>query len=735
MGAAHTDRPSDLAAAGLEAVLAAQSSKHPGERGDRIAAAVVAADELHEGQLRRSGDPYISHPLQVAELVADWGLDEASIVAALLHDVVEDTHATLDDIRALFAEDPGFADEVARLVDGLTKLDGLKLGGVAGAPQRAAAQTLSKLLLAMADDVRVLVIKLADRLHNVRTLDALPAAKAARIARETMDVYAPLAHRMGIGHVSSELEDRCFAVLWPERYAELSELVRQRVGRREQWMGAVQDEIGAMLSEAGLPAAVSSRGKHLWSVYEKMVNKGRELDQIFDLVGVRVMVDTVAQCYSALGVIHSLYQPVPSRLKDFISSPKHNLYQSLHTTVIAPNGAPVEVQIRTVEMHHRSEWGVAAHWRYKDDAGNDRLELAPDWLRQLGELGDGGEPDPAAFLEQLRRDLTAEEIYCFTPDGDVVALPSDATPVDFAYAIHTEVGHTCQGARINGRMVPLSHTLSSGDRVEIITGRLGGPNPDWLRFAVSARARARIRQFAARSRRARAAEDGRVALVEAMSEAGVPVRIQRLDGIEDAAAQLGHPSSESLLAAVGERKVPAEQVARRLIERTAAPPARPGRKRRHKRLVRSWRVNVEGLDGVAVRLARCCNPVPGDQIAGYLSGGLAGRRVVVHRESCEEAVRGHVGQQPLEVAWVGDGGAALAVIEVEALDRAGLLADQSRSITDAGGNIQSSATSTGRDMVARARFEVLVSGSEGVDVILAALRALPGVYTAVRAAS
>jgi GTP pyrophosphokinase len=710
----------------------------------RLRTAGWFAAHAHHGQRRRSGEPYITHPLAVAGLVASWGMDDASIAAALCHDVVEDTPATLDDLKGVFGGDDTdrlFGLEVAVLVDGLTKLDGLKLGGVAGAADdAAAAATLCKFLLAMAEDVRVLVVKLADRLHNVRTLDALPGPKASRIARETMDVYAPLAHRLGIAHVAGELEDRCFAVLFPTRYAELETMVAERVADRESWLAEVRDTMSRALHDHGIDAEVAGRTKHLFSVYSKMVVRGRSFDQIYDLVGVRILVDTVADCYAALGVVHTLWPPVPGRIKDWVASPKFNLYQSLHTTVVGPGGTPVEVQIRTHVMHRRAEWGVAAHWRYKGDP--DPVAETPAWLERLkGSLSDVtdatvSEWDATAFLDQLRRELAGDDLFCFTPTGQVLALPAESTPVDFAYAIHTEVGHACSGAKINGRLVPLSTRLTNGDRVEILTGRKG-PNRDWLSFVASARARSRIRQWFARERRAESTTAGRAAISRKLGDLGVPVRFHRLEDDGDLPSSFGYQDHAQLFAAVAENKLSAEQVARRFLERGRPPspevdgtppgPAPVGRRRR--RPPRNA-VVVDALDGVAVRLARCCGPVPGDPIVGRVTS-RGDRAVVVHRAVCHATVDTEPG--PLvDVSWGDDPTGVVVRLAVESHDRAGLLSDVTRAIGLSGGNILASSTATGRDMVARQRFDVELSDPAGVDVVCAAIRKVPGVYSAVR---
>jgi GTP pyrophosphokinase len=711
---------------------------------DLVERAASLAAAAHAGQTRRSGDPYVTHPLEVARIVASWGMDDLTVCAAVLHDVVEDTEVTTAQIHAAFADVDAdgvgdgelFADELVRLVEGLTKLDGLKLVSSAGADERQAAG-LQKLLLAVAADARVLVAKIADRLHNVRTLEHLPEAKARRIARETMDVYAPLAERLGMAQVQAELDDRCFAVLFPLRRAELERQVRDLIGEREEWLAAAVAELQAGLERAGITAEVSGRAKALWSIYEKMVNKGRTLDQIYDLVGVRIVVDDVAACYAALGVVHGLYAPVPGRFKDLIASPRYNLYQSLHTTVSSRTGAPLEVQLRTREMHARAELGVAAHWRYKSGLP----EAAPAWLQRLTQLGeehDGGHLDAGAYLEHLRAELEGDDVLCFTPRGDVVALPAGATPVDFAYAVHTDIGHACLGARVNGRLVGLSKKLHTGDRVEIITGRDGGPNRDWLGFVTSARARGRIRQWFARNQRDARADAGRAALTRALGERGLPARLVRLDGLDALAGELGHPSAASLLVALGAGSLDAHVVAERLAGPGEPATPNPGVGRTDdvtpSKPAESGEVPVlvQGSRGVPVRLARCCHPVPGEPIVGYVTSSSQ-RAVSVHTARCPDAARLAGSHPAVEVAWYEGREGVPVAIAVAALDRTGLLSDVARAISEAGGVIRSSSTAVGRDMVSRQRFEVSIADLSALDAVLARIRSVSGVFSAERA--
>ncbi|HNI35306.1 MAG TPA: bifunctional (p)ppGpp synthetase/guanosine-3',5'-bis(diphosphate) 3'-pyrophosphohydrolase, partial [Microthrixaceae bacterium] len=480
-------------------------SWHPRASLDEIVRAYEVAERAHEGQTRRSGEPYITHPLAVATIVAHFGLDETTIVAALLHDAVEDTNLTLDDLAERFGP------EVASLVDGVTKLDRIHFDSKEA--QQAAA--IRKMLVAMADDIRVLVIKLADRLHNMRTIAALPAEKQEKTAWETMDVYAPLAHRLGMGELKQQLEDLCFAALHPKRYAEIDHMVATRSPEREIYLAQVEEELRTRLAEVRIEAEVTGRPKHMWSIYEKMMLRGKEFDDIHDLVGMRVIVGSEKDCYAALGSIHSIWTPVVGRFKDFIATPKFNLYQSLHTTVVGPQGKAVEVQIRTREMHQRAESGIAAHFAYKE-AARGRAEELPwlnrvvDWQHEMS--------DPVEFLVNLKSDLKQDEVYVFTPKGDVINLPVGATPIDFAYAIHTEVGHRCIGARVAGKLVPLEHKLASGDTVEIFTSKVDGAGPTlaWLDFVATRSAQQRIKQWFNRERREDALDAGRELLAKAL---------------------------------------------------------------------------------------------------------------------------------------------------------------------------------------------------------------------------
>jgi len=709
----------------LAEVVTAYRRRHPKAPVALLRKAYEVAAVAHEGQLRKSGDPYIRHPVAVAAILADLGLDEITLAAALLHDAVEDTSVTLDQVIT------EFGTEVAAMVDGVTKLDRLSFES----REAAQAASMRKMIVAMAKDIRVLLIKLADRLHNMRTLAALPQDKQQRIAQETLEVYAPLAHRLGIADVKWQLEDLSFATLYPKRYAEIEQMVSVRAPERERYLVDVVDVVTARLAELRIDANVTSRPKHSWSIYEKMVVKGRNFDEIYDLVGIRVVVSSVKDCYAALGTIHASWKPVQGRFKDYIAQPKFNLYQSLHTTVMGPEGKPLEVQIRTREMHQRAEIGIAAHWGYKE--GKPQAEVP--WLRRIVEWQEDTD-DPQEFMETLKVDLDPEEVYVFSPKGKVVTLPVGATPIDFAYSIHTEVGHRCIGARVNGRLVPLDSRLASGDTIEVFTSKVegAGPSRDWLKMVVTPRARNKIRQWFSKSRRDEAVANGHEDLVKAMRREGLPVqKLANSQLLIDVAKGLNYADVEALHAAIGENHVSAQSVAQRVakllrggeseeqIPATVGRPLRPSRRE-------DPGVHVEGLDDVLVRLSKCCHPVPGDDIVGYTT---AGRGVSVHRADCANAVAlsTTMGERALEVDWKGGhSGSFVATVEVEALDRPWLLRDVTTVLADHHLNIVSSFTHTGTDRVARLRFDFELGDPGHLDSLLATIKRIDSVYEAYR---
>lgn len=698
---------------------------HPRASTEPIIEAYEVAAEAHRGQTRRSGEPYITHPLAVATICARYGMDETTLVAALLHDAVEDTGVTLEQVEARFGAD------AAAIVDGVTKLERVHFDS----KEAQQAATLRKMLVAMAKDLRVLVIKLADRLHNMRTIAGLPAWKQERTAHETLDIYAPLAHRLGMGDLKQQLEDLCFAALHPKRFAEIDHMVMLRAPERELYLDQVAEQLRVRLKEVKVVAEVTGRPKHLWSIYEKMVVRGKEFDEIFDLVGLRVIVDTIKDCYGALGSIHSLWTPVQGRFKDYIAMPKFNLYQSLHTTVVGPGGKPVEVQIRTREMHGRAEWGVAAHFAYKEGATPDIgwLTRMIDWQQELS--------DPGEFMANLKIDLEQDEVFVFTPNGDVVTLPRGATPVDFAYQIHTEVGHRCIGAKVGGRLVPLDTKLVSGDTVEIFTSKVesAGPSHDWLQFAVTRSAQSKIRQWFSRERRVDALETGREDLSKAMRRAGLPQKVLATTSLDELAKSLNYPNREGLLTAIGEHHLSAESVVGRLTklargvseEREEVLPV-PARQHRRRAPGSSAGVHVEGFDDMLVRIARCCTPVPGDSIMGFVTRG---RGVSVHRTDCANAVSlsGSQRERLIDVEWDdGSAGSFVALVEVKALDRSRLLQDVASTLSDAKVNILAANTVTGGDRVSKMRFEFELGDPSHLETILGRLRGIDSVYDAYR---
>jgi GTP diphosphokinase / guanosine-3',5'-bis(diphosphate) 3'-diphosphatase len=687
--------------------------------------AYEVARDAHRDQVRRSGDPYIAHPLGVALILSDLGLDETTLAAALLHDAVEDTSVTLD------ALEHDFGANVAQIVDGVTKLDRLQFDS----KEAQQAATMRKMLVAMAKDVRVLLIKLADRLHNMRTIASLPEAKQKRIAQETLDIYAPLAHRLGIQDVKWQLEDLAFAVLHPKRYAEIEAMVLQHAGERDAFLQDVITSVRARLDQLHIEADVTGRPKHYWSIYEKMVVRGKEFAEINDLVGVRVIVDSVKDCYGALGSIHALWRPVQGRFKDYIAMPKFNLYQSLHTTVVGPDGRPVEFQIRTLEMHRRAEYGVAAHWGYKEKQSPAEdlvwLQRIVDWQRETD--------DPAEFMQSLKIDLEQDEVFVFTPKGKVITLPTGATPVDFAYAIHTEVGHRCIGARVNGRLIPLDGAMQSGDTCEIFTSKVegAGPSRDWLQFVQTPRARSKIRQWFSRERRVDAIDAGREDLVKAMRREALPV--QKLTGsptLVAIAEQLNYTDLEALYAGIGEGHISAKAVAQRIQrelrggeEQLPTTVARPPRARHRRRAGAG--VHVEGLDDVMVRLSRCCTPVPGDEIMGFVTRG---RGVSVHRTDCANAVSlRNQADRVIDVDWDNDAPGNYTVsVEIEALDRSKLLRDVADVLSEHHVNIISCTSQVQPDRIARLRFEFELADPGHLDSILAAVKRVDSVYDATR---
>lgn len=719
-----------------------------------IERAYAVAEKWHRGQKRKSGDPYITHPLAVATILAELGMDAPTLMAGLLHDTVEDTDYGLETLRK------DFGDSVALLVDGVTKLDRVKFG------EAAQAETVRKMVVAMAKDPRVLVIKLADRLHNMRTMRYLKREKQEKKARETLEIYAPLAHRLGMNTIKWELEDLAFAILYPKMYDEIVRLVAERAPKRDEYLATVIDQVQADLRGARITASVTGRPKHYYSVYQKMIVRGRDFAEIYDLVGIRVLVDTVRDCYAALGTIHARWNPVPGRFKDYIAMPKFNMYQSLHTTVIGPGGKPVELQIRTFDMHRRAEYGIAAHWKYKqravagaskvrtdtpttvrkDDKAGAVNEMA--WLRQLLDW-QKETADPGEFLESLRFDLASNEVFVFTPKGDVIALPAGATPVDFAFAVHTEVGYRTIGARVNGRLVPLESTLENGDTVEVFTSKAenAGPSRDWLGFVKSPRARNKIRAWFSKERREEAIEHGKEAIVRAMRKQGLPIqRILTGDSLVTLAHEMRYPDISSLYAAIGEGHVAAQNIVQKLVQALGgeegatedlaetATPTHDNRRAVRRRAKGDPGVIVKGVEDVWVKLSRCCTPVPGDPIVGFVTRGNG---VSVHRADCVNVEA--LNQQPermIDVEWAATQSSVfLVAIQVEALDRSRLLSDVTRVLSDQHVNILSAAVQTSRDRVAMSRFTFEMGDPKHLGHVLKAVRGVEGVYDVYRVTS
>jgi guanosine-3',5'-bis(diphosphate) 3'-pyrophosphohydrolase len=708
-------------------VIAEVRLHHPGISTDDIQRAFEVAENAHTGQQRKSGEPYITHPVAVAGILAELGLDKATIIAALLHDTVEDTPYNLTQLKN------DFGDEVSSLVDGVTKLDKLTYG------ENAEAETVRKMVVAMSRDIRVLVVKLADRLHNARTWEFVAPESAERKARETIDIYAPLAHRLGMNAVKWELEDLSFKVLEPKKYDEIARLVAERNPMREKMTEEVIKTLTEDLGRDGVEAFVTGRQKHYFSVYQKMRVRGREFNEIYDLVGVRVLVENVRDCYAVLGSIHARWSPVPGRFKDYIAMPKFNLYQSLHTTVIGPNGKALEIQIRTHEMHARAEFGIAAHWKYKkgDKSASETPEML--WLQQLHAWQQETQ-DPSEFLDSLRFDLGSPEVYVFTPKGKVVALPGGSTPVDFAYTVHTEIGNKTVGAKVNGRLIPLETKLNNGDVIEIVTNKnpQAGPSRDWLNFVASPRARNKIKAWFTRERREEAIDAGRESIARQMRKAGLPLqKIFAGQSLLELAHDLRYPDIDSLYAAVGDGHISPAAVIDKLqillgVEDSHPEPTMelPSNETINRRT--SSAIEVEGIDDVVVKLARCCTPVPGDAIMGFVTRGNG---VSVHRTDCVNAedLQKHQGDRVVLVKWLqGAASIFLVKIQVEALDRARLLSDVTRALSDAQVNILNAEVSTSKDRIALSRFTFEMADATHLDSVLAAVRQVEGVYDVYR---
>ena len=702
----------------VQPLLAEVKEHDPNAALSEIERAFEIAKAAHAGQKRKSGEDYITHPVAVSQILAELGLNDQTIIASLLHDTVEDTPYSLTQLRK------DFGDEIANLVDGVTKLDKLTYGPT------AEAETVRKMIVAMSRDIRVLVIKLADRLHNARTWSFVSPESASRKARETLDIYAPLAHRLGMNAIKWELEDLSFEVLEPKKFEEISRLVAERSPSRDALTKEVIETVQSDLSSDAISASVTGRKKHFYSVYQKMVVRGREFNDIYDLVGIRVLVNDVRDCYAVLGSIHARWSPVPGRFKDYIAMPKFNLYQSLHTTVIGPTGKAIEIQIRTYDMHARAEFGIAAHWKYKQ--GNETENTSPEmlWLRQLHEWQKETE-DPSEFLEALRFDLGSPEVFVFTPKGSVIALPGGSTPVDFAYTVHTDVGNRCAGAKVNGRLVPLETKLVNGDVVEVVTNKSesASPSRDWLNFVKSPRARSKIKAWFSKERREEAIDAGRESIARQMRKAGLPLqKIFAGHSLLELAHEMRYPDISALYSAVGDGHVSAASVIEKLIvamgvedshpeaSLESIPTGTPISKRS------SNSIEVEGVGDVLVKLARCCTPVPGDPIMGFVTRGSG---ISVHREDCINAtdLQKFQSDRVVRVKWLAGAASIFLVnIQVEALDRSRLLADVTRALSEQHVNILSASVSTSKDRTAISKFTFEMADATHLDSVLSAVR-------------
>jgi guanosine-3',5'-bis(diphosphate) 3'-pyrophosphohydrolase len=705
---------------------------------ERVHEAFVFACLHHADQRRKTGEDFIIHPVGVAKICAGMRLDTETLCAALLHDTVEDTTASLEEVAQTFGE------EVASLVDGVTKLTGLTFQS----RDEAQAENYRKMMVAMASDIRVILIKLADRLHNMRTIGAMAKQKQIEKARETIDIYAPIAHRLGIHAIKWELEDLAFQTLHPRKYNEIKELVAQQRVERERYINQAGEYLAGELDELGIEAEIAGRAKHFYSIYSKMTKKGREFNEIYDLTALRVIVSSVKDCYGAVGVIHSLWKPLPGRFKDFIAMPKFNMYSSLHTTVIGPEGRPLEIQIRTREMHDLAEFGIAAHWMYKSGAGRAALEGDSDgklkWLRSLVDWQQE-ESDPREFMETLKIDLFEDEVFVFTPKGEVKSLAAGATPLDFAYEIHTDVGHRCVGAKVNGKIVPLSYQLRSGDIVEVLTSkRERGPSRDWLALVKTTRARNKIKAWFKAESRKDTEHSGRELLQDHLRKQGLPA--QKLVGstlLADVIREMGFRKAEDFYIALGAAKVSPKVVVNKIMQRlkegeaadsepTAADDLLHTRRRRSRPTTSSSRfgISVEGVDDVMLRLAKCCRPVPGDPIVGYIS---LGRGITIHREDCPNvAVLRRDPDRFTPVSWEGDADTSFRVeIQVDGWDRHRLLEDMSRTFAEAGINIVEARCTVNHPMV-KNRFVVEVGDTRALDQTITRLRNIDAVFDAYR---
>ena len=708
-------------------------SNHPKADLAIIERAYRVAEHYHEGQTRKSGDPYITHPLAVATILAELGMTEPVLVSALLHDTVEDTEYSLEQLRT------EFGDEVAHMVDGVTKLDKLTYG------ETAKAETIRKMIMATSEEVRVLVIKLADRLHNMRTLGYLRPDKRVRIATETLNIFAPLAHRLGMNTIKWELEDLSFATIEPKVYSEIVDMVAQQAPGRERYLRELIAQFQKLLAESKIDATVYGRPKHYYSIYQKMMVRGRDFKDIYDLIGLRVLVGDIKDCYAVLGVAHAGWKPIPGRFKDYIAGPKFNMYQSLHTTVLGANNEPVEFQIRTHEMHRRAEYGVAAHWKYKADLrdGVTPEEAGLRAMHQLGVMSKETE-DPSEFLDSVLFEINADEIYVFTPNGEVMALPVGATPVDFAFSVHTEVGYRTIGARVNGRLVALSTQLQQGDKVEILTSKAegAGPSRDWLSFVVSSRARQKIRQHFSRERRDVAMEQGKDMLAKDLRRAGVPLqRLLTLENLTAVSNALGYKDVPSLYIAIGEGQLGPQGIIEKLVQlhggedETVDTVSEDVVVKQHRRPISDGaHVLVDGDDSVTAKYAKCCYPLPGDDIVGFVTKGDG---VSVHRRDCSNVPS--LMKEPeriIPVTWSGakEGATFNVTVQIEGIDRARLLSDVSSVLSEQHIDILAVNITTNKQRQFTGKITFESPDPTHLQHVMNLVRRVPGVYDAFRVA-
>jgi len=715
----------------IDKLIRTVRSNHPKSDTSVIQRAYVVAERAHRHQKRQSGEPYVTHPVAVAQILADLGVGPMTVAAALLHDTIEDTDYSIEQLRDEFGE------EVTMLVDGVTKLDKVSYG------DSAQSETVRKMIVAMSKDIRVLVIKLADRLHNARTWGFVSPDSAHRKATETLEIYAPLANRLGIQAIKAELEDLSFGVLKPKLYAEIENLVEQRNPERDALVSDVLAAINIDLRASKIKGEVTGRQKQYYSIYQKMIIRGRNFDDIYDLVGIRVLVGSIRDCYAVLGAVHARWTPIPGRFKDYIATPKFNLYQSLHTTVIGPDGKAVEIQIRTTEMHQRAEFGVAAHWKYKqgdNSSSSDRPLSNMAWLEHISDW-QAETDDPGEFLDSLRFEIGAKEVYVFTPKGRVIGLPSGGTTIDFAYAVHTEIGHRTMGARVNGRLVPLETELVNGDVVEVFTSKNpdAGPSQDWLKFVKSTRARNKIKAWFTKERREEAIEQGKEAISRAMRKQNLPLqKLLSQDSFQQVALQLRYADVASLYAAVGEGHVSTQSVLEKVIATLTEEnqtitaevfPTRPSRAAPTRDSHSG--VTVKDAPDVLVKLAKCCTPVPGDEILGFVTKGQG---VSVHQTSCPNLIS--LQSQPeriIEVEWAPSSKSVFFVhIQVEALDRPALLSDVTRVLSEHHVNILSASVNTSTNRLAISRFVFEMGNTTHLDRVLNAVRKIEGVYDVYR---